>query len=93
MIQGFFFVVVFRCHFCLQVYIEMIFIQVSVRKRAIAFLGTLTTLRKATVSFVMSLSIRSSLRMEQLGSHWTDFYEILYLRIFFQNMSRKFVFH
>jgi hypothetical protein len=28
------------------------------------------------------LSVRPSVRMEQLGSHWTDFRESLYLRIF-----------
>ena len=28
--------------------------------------------------------------MEELGSHWTDFHEIRYLSIFFENMSRKF---
>ena len=47
-------------------------------------------LRKATISFVMSvglyiclsvcllvtLSVRPSVRTEQLGSHWTDFHEI-----------------
>jgi hypothetical protein len=31
-------------------------------------------LRKATISFVMADFL--SVRMEQLGSHWTDFYEI-----------------
>jgi len=31
-------------------------------------------LQKATVSFVMS--IRLTVRMEQLGSHWTDFNKI-----------------
>ena len=31
------------------------------------FLGAFAELRKATVSFVVSV------RMEQLGSHWTDF--------------------
>jgi hypothetical protein len=33
---------------------------------------------KATISFVISvcLSTRPSFRVEQLGSHWTDFYEI-----------------
>jgi hypothetical protein len=34
----------------------------------------LAELQKATVSFVMS--VRLSVRMGQLGSHWTDFYEI-----------------
>jgi hypothetical protein len=33
---------------------------------------------KSEISCVMSV------RMEQLGSHWTDFYEILY----FENLSR-----
>jgi len=35
------------------------------------FLRTFATLQKATVNFVMS--VRPSVRMEQLGSHWTDF--------------------
>jgi len=39
-----------------------------------AFLGALAKVRKATISFVMS--VRLSVRMEQLGSHWTDFHEI-----------------
>jgi hypothetical protein len=34
----------------------------------------------AFAKFVMSL--RPSVRVEQLGSHWTDFYEIWYLSIF-----------
>jgi len=28
------------------------------------------------------MSVRPSVRMEQLGSHWTNFHEILYLSIF-----------
>jgi len=40
------------------------------------FLGAFAKLRKATISFGMSV------RMEQLGSHWTDFHEIWYLGIF-----------
>jgi hypothetical protein len=40
------------------------------------FLGAFAKLRKATISFVMSV------RMEQLESHWTDFNEILYLGFF-----------
>ena len=35
------------------------------------FLGAFAKLRKATISFV--LSVRLSVRMEQLGSHWTEF--------------------
>jgi len=34
------------------------------------FLGAFAKLQKATISFVMSV------RMEQLGSHWTDFHEV-----------------
>jgi hypothetical protein len=36
-------------------------------------------LRKAAVSFVRY--VRPPVRMEELGSHWTDFHEILYLNI------------
>ena len=39
-----------------------------------SFLGAFAKLRKTTISFVMS--VRPSYRMEQLGSHWTDFHEI-----------------
>ena len=49
-------------------------------------LGAFAILRKASLSFVMSVR----LRMELLGSHWKDFHEILYLSIFFGNLSRKF---
>jgi hypothetical protein len=38
----------------------------------ISILGAFAKLRKATFSFVICLSVR----MEQLGSHWTDFHEI-----------------
>ena len=43
-----------------------------------SFLGAFPKLRKATIIFVMSvcLSARLSIRMEQLGSHRTDFHEI-----------------
>jgi len=44
------------------------------------FLGTFAKLRKAVASFI--ISVRPSVRMEQLGSHWTDFHEIQYLSIF-----------
>lgn len=46
----------------------------------IRFLGALSNLWKATVSFVMSIHL--SLCMEHLGSHWIDFHEILCLSIF-----------
>jgi hypothetical protein len=43
-----------------------------------SFLGAFEKLRKATVSFIMllCLSVRPSVHIEELGSHWTDFYEI-----------------
>ena len=31
--------------------------------------------------------------MDRLGSHGTDFHEILFLRVFFENPLRKFKFH
>jgi len=36
--------------------------------------GVFAISQKATISFV--LSVHPSFRMEQLCSHWTDFYEI-----------------
>jgi hypothetical protein len=41
---------------------------------------------KATISFV--LSVRQSVRMEQLGSHWRYFREIWYLRIFGKSVEK-----
>jgi len=38
-------------------------------------------LRKATISFVMS--VRPSVHMEQLGSHWMDF-----MKLIFENFSK-----
>jgi hypothetical protein len=40
----------------------------------LSFLGAFAKFRKATLSFFLSVCL--SLRMEQLGSHWTDFDEI-----------------
>jgi hypothetical protein len=39
----------------------------------IAYLGVVSKLRKATISFVMS--VRPSVHMKQIGFHWTDFIE------------------
>jgi hypothetical protein len=44
-------------------------------------LGNFAGLRKASISIVLSVCL--SARMEQLRSHWTDFYEILV----FENFS------
>jgi hypothetical protein len=57
-------------------------------------LGVLAKLRKITTGFVMSvclsvcLSVRPSVCMEQFGSYWTDFHEILYLSIFRKSVEK-----
>ena len=53
-------------------------------------LGAPPKLRKATICFVMSIcpSVCPSVRMEQLGSHWTDFHEIWYLGIFRKSVHK-----
>jgi hypothetical protein len=60
-----------------------------------SFLDAFAKLRKTTISFAMPVrpSLYPSVRMEQLDSHWKDFYqyEISYLSIF-ENLSRKFKF-
>jgi hypothetical protein len=50
----------------------------------VEFFDVFAKLRKST--------IRSVIRIEELGSHWTDFHEIWYLK-FFENLWRKFKFH
>jgi len=50
------------------------------------FLGASAKLRKSTVSFVMSV------RVEQLGSHWTDFREFGVV-VFFEILSKNFKLH
>ena len=40
------------------------------------FLGAFPKFRKMIISFVIYLYVRPSVHMEQLGSQWTDFYEI-----------------
>jgi len=63
------------------------------------FPGALAKLRKSTISFAMSACpsvrppARPSVRKDQLGSHWTDFHEILYLNIFRKSIEKKFKFH
>ena len=48
-------------------------VKVFQNKPSLVLLGALAKLRKATIRFV---SVRLSVRMEQFGSHWTDFHEI-----------------
>jgi hypothetical protein len=53
-------------------------------------LGAFTKLRKATISSIIyvCLSVCLSFRMQQLGSHWTDFHETLYLSIFRKSVEK-----
>ena len=47
------------------------------------FLGAFTKLRNATIKLChVRPSVSLSVRIEQLGSHWTDFHKISYLSIF-----------
>ena len=57
------------------------------------FKACLAKLRKITISSIVSLSLSLYVRMEQLDPHWTDFNGILYLSIFFRNLSRNFKIH
>ena len=45
-----------------------------------SLVGAFAKLREATVSFFMFVCL--SVRMEQLGSLWTNFHKILHLKIF-----------
>ena len=65
------------------------------------WLGAFAKLRKATISFVMS--VRLSVRLKQIGSHWKDFHEYLSIvrksvekiqvPLLYENLSRKFRYH
>jgi hypothetical protein len=63
-------------------------VPVTVLPRVVSVLhrssGAFAKLQSASISFIMS--VRPSICVEQLGSDWTDFCEILYL-----NIIRKFV--
>ena len=52
------------------------------------FLDAFEKFRKAIMSFV--ISVRPSVRMEQLGSHWKDFDEIWYVNFFRMSIKSKF---
>jgi hypothetical protein len=52
----------------------------------VEFSGALAKLRKATISVI--ISVRLSVLMEQLGSHSTDFHEILIFEYFYENLPR-----
>ena len=50
------------------------------------FWGPFAKLRKATISFVMSLCPR--VRKQHFGSDWADFHEIRYLSIFRKSVEK-----
>ena len=52
-----------------------------------SFLDAFEKLRKVTISYVMSVCL--FVRTEQLGSHWTDFYEILYFNIIRKSVEKS----
>ena len=54
--------------------------ETRLNKRKFLCFGAFAKLRKATISFVMSVCL--SIRTEQLGSHWTDLQQVWYLSIF-----------
>jgi len=56
------------------------------RGQSFTFLGAFAKLRKATVNFGMYVC--PSVRMEELGSHWTDFLGILYLSVFRKSIDK-----
>jgi len=63
-----------ECHINNSVVQNYIFpLQGSLRFDENVFLSAFTKFRKATINFVMS--VRPYVRMGQLGSQWTDFYE------------------
>jgi hypothetical protein len=51
-----------------------------------SILGATANLRNATISFIMH--VRPSVRMEKLGSHWTDFDEIWHLSFFRKSVDK-----
>ena len=60
-------------------------------KFIVVILGAFAKFRKRLLrSFALSAcpSVRSYVRMEQLGSHWTDFNDIWYLRIFWKSSEK-----
>ena len=56
----------------------------------VGFSDAFTELRKAAISFVMSVrpSIRPSVSTEQLNSHWTNFHEFSYLSVFRKSVEK-----
>jgi len=59
----------------------------KVNKPFPTILGAFARLRKATVNFAR-VSVRGFGRMEQLESHWRDYYEILYFSVFRKSFEK-----
>jgi len=52
-------------------------------------LGAFEKFQKAAISFVMSVCLSNlSVCMEQLGSHWTNFREMLHLSTFCKSVEK-----
>jgi hypothetical protein len=49
-------------------------------------LGAFAKLRRATISF--NVSVCPTFLMEQLGSHWKDYHESLYMKIFRKSVKK-----
>ena len=71
------------------------FLNLKGNLRCAFFLSALAKLRKATINFVTSVcpppplpSLRASVSVEQLGSHWTDFIKFVFW-IFFENLLKE----
>jgi hypothetical protein len=62
--------------------------RVTIAKRDLPFLGAFVKFPKATISFLMSVSVHPSLSMEELGYHWKDFHEIWCLSIFLKSVEK-----
>jgi hypothetical protein len=62
-------------------------LQIHVFQLNVWFLGASTKLRNASISFVMSVR-QSGCRME-LDSHWTDFNEMWYFRLFRKSVEKS----
>jgi len=76
----------------LKIFCDKIFFDSFQNYYKFSFLGVFVKLQKATIGFVMSVRpfVCPSVRMEQLGSHWTGF---LSNWMFFENPSGKSKFH
>jgi len=79
---------ILSCDSWLYLFLRCSYLTLSVGTR---ILDTFAKLRKATVSFLMSvcLAIRPSVRMEPLDPNWTDFHEIYYMNIFRKSVEKS----